>query len=211
MNERAASRPANVARTSFHVASGLVSLAMLVLVKSRLWLVGISGAIALWGYSMEIARRLSPTINDRLMRLFSAIAHPRERHQVNSSTWYVSALLLMALFFPRRGAEVGVLVLALADPAASIVGRRFGRRQLAKGRSLEGTLAFFAVGFLAAAVWLVGRGAGLPLSAGVGAAVALVGALVELSSAQIDDNFAVPLSCAAVTSLLLGEPWTLPV
>ena len=201
-------RPTNVSRTTFHVASGVVSLALLRLAPERWWLVAISGSIAASGYAMEIARRRSDAVNARLMRLFSAIAHPHERHQVNSSTWYVSALLLMAIAFPLRAAELGVIVLALADPAAGIVGRRWGRTSLRANRSLEGTATFALVAFAVAAGWMVlMQGATWSAALAIASVVAVVGAAVELVSTRIDDNFGVPVSCAlaaAAMQRLLG-------
>ena len=66
-------RPTNVSRTTFHVASGVVSLALLRLAPERWWLVAISGSIAASGYAMEIARRRSDAVNARLMRLLDEV------------------------------------------------------------------------------------------------------------------------------------------
>jgi dolichol kinase len=196
-------RPTNVSRTTFHVASGVVSLALLRLAPERWWLIAISGSIAASGYVMEISRRRSEAVNARLMRLFSAIAHPHERHRVNSSTWYVSALLLMAIAFPLRAAELGVIVLALADPAAGIVGRKWGRTSLRANRSLEGTITFALVAFCVSVAWMVlMQGAAWPAALATGSVVAAVGAAVELVSTRIDDNFGVPVGCAVAAAVM---------
>ena len=108
--------------------------------------------LAVSAWSMEIARRLSDRVNERLMRVFKHVAHPHERYRVNSSTWYVTALLLLALFGTRLSQSLAVVVLAVADPAAALIGRRFGRTRLLDNRSLEGTLAFFVVGALSSLV-----------------------------------------------------------
>ena len=130
-------RPTNVARSFFHVASGALSLALIQLLPGRAWLVAASATFAIAAWSMEFGRRRSPAMNDRLMRAFGAVAHVHERHEVNSSTWYVTALLLLALFAPMEAAVVGVVVLAVGDPFAALIGRRFGRHRFASGRSLE--------------------------------------------------------------------------
>ncbi len=194
-------RPTSVARSLFHVASGGVALALLRLLPGRGWLIGVSAGIALAGWTMETARRRSAAVNARLMRLFAPVAHPHERHRVNSSTWYVTALFALALLAPLRAAEVGVLVLALADPLAGIVGRRFGRTRLRAGRSLEGSLAFLAVGSAAAFAWLEGIGA-VPRPTAIVLAVtgAAAGALAELGSTRLDDNFTIPVAAAAAVA-----------
>jgi dolichol kinase len=195
-------RPANYTRSLFHVASGATSLALMELLPGRSWMVGVSLSIAVAGWTMEIARRRSPAVNDHLMRLLGAIAHPHERYRVNSSTWYVTALVILAAFFPLRDAEIGVVVLGLADPAAGFIGRRFGRTRLRAGRSLEGTLTFALVGALAA---LAALSAFHPLPwssrlilAGAGA---VAGAVAELVSTRFDDNFTIPLTAALAASI----------
>ena len=145
-----AARPTNYARSFFHVMSGVVSLTLIRVLPGRAALAAASGAFVLFAWTCEFARRRSPAVNDRLMRFFGPVAHPQERYRVNSSTWYVTALLLLALLAPTSAAELGVVVLAIADPVAGLIGRRFGRTRLRAGRSLEGTLAFFTAGTLAA-------------------------------------------------------------
>lgn len=195
-------RPTNYTRSLFHVASGLAALTLLRLLPGRGWVIAASGAFVLAAWTMETARRRSPAVNDRLMRVFAPVAHPQERHRVNSSTWYVTALLVLALFAPPRAAEIGVVVLALADPAAGFVGRRFGRTQLRAGRSLEGTLAFLTVGVLAAMTWMRLSSA-LPWSSMtvVALAGATAGAVAELASTRLDDNFTIPVSATAAAAV----------
>ena len=95
--------------------------------------------------------------------------------------------------FPRDVAVSAVLVMGLADPAASVVGRRFGRKALLGGTA-EGSLAFLVV----AAIILLARHA-TPAAILAGAA----SALVERRSWPLDDNLAVPLTCGLVL-LLVG-------
>ena len=195
-------RASNLTRSIFHLASALFALALLHLLPSRAWLIGVSAAFAISAWTMEIARRRSPAVNDRLMALFSPVAHPHERHRVNSSTWYVSALLMLAIAAPRPAAEVGVLVLGVADPVAGLVGRRFGRTRLVAGRSLEGSTGFVVAGALVAGGWLAATTAlPLPSLAVVAFAGALVGALAELGSTRLDDNFTIPLSVTAAVAI----------
>jgi dolichol kinase len=195
-------RATNYTRSIFHVCSALAALALLRILPGRPWVIAVSAAFAVSGWTMELSRRRSPAVNARLMALFAPVAHPHERHGVNSATYYVTALLLLALFAPLRAAEVGVAVLGLADPAAGLIGRRFGRTRLRANRSLEGTLGFAVVGALAAAAWL-GFVHGVPLPGlGVLAAVAGVsGALTELVSTRLDDNFTIPVAVAAAVAV----------
>jgi len=195
-------RPENWTRSLFHVASALLALVLLRIVPSRGWLIAASGSLAAWAWSAEIARRLSPAVNERLMRLFRHVAHPQERSRVNSSTWYLTALVGLSIFAPFQAAELGVVVLGIADPAAGFIGRRIGRTKIRANRSLEGTLGFFAVGTLAALATLaVFHGLPLPAMLLIASAGAAAGAIAELVSSRLDDNFTIPVTVAIAASI----------
>jgi dolichol kinase len=103
-------------------------------------------------------------------------------------------MTLAVAFFSREVAVSGILVLALADPAASYVGQRWGRRPFL-GASLEGTALFAAVAFAV----LAPRHGLLP-----GAVGALAMTLAERLSWPLDDNLTIPVVGAAVLTLLQG-------
>ncbi len=201
-------RPTNYARTLFHVASAIGSILLLEMVLPLRSLQWITGGLALVCWTLEITRRRSAWWNDRLLEFafFKRIVHPRERHQVNSSTWYVNALFVLALLQAPTIAVVALAVLGLADPAAAVVGRRWGRTRIAQDRSLQGSLTFFFIGMMAA--WaallafhpLAGIGGSLVIAAGA----ALAGTTAELWSTRLDDNFTVPLA-AALGAWLMGR------
>ncbi|WP_437751467.1 diacylglycerol/polyprenol kinase family protein [Sorangium sp. So ce1389] len=196
-------RPTNHARSLWHVGSGLAVLGLIQLLPERGWLVAVSGAIAVSAWSMELARRLSERVNERLLWVFKHVAHPHERYRVNSSTWYVTALLLLALFGTRLSQSLAVVVLAVADPAAALIGRRFGRTRLLDNRSLEGTLAFFVAGALSSLVvmWAFGPPASLSSRLFLAAVAGLAGAVTELFSSRLDDNFTIPVAVAAAVTI----------
>lgn len=196
-----ARRPENYARSFFHVLSAAAALVMLRLVPHREWLIVASSSLALFAWSLETARRVHPPANAHMMRFFSRIAHPEETHKVNSSTWYLTALVGLALFAPFRSAELGVVVLGLADPAAGFIGRRIGRTKIRKNRSLEGTLGFFAVGMAGAFALLVAFHAlPLPSMLAIAAVASAAGALIELATIRLDDNFTIPVTVALVAA-----------
>jgi dolichol kinase len=194
-------RPENYVRSFFHVLSAAAALIMLRLVPHREWLIVASGSLALLAWSLETARRVHPPVNGYCMRFFSRIAHPEETHKVNSSTWYLTALVGLALFAPLRSAELGVVVLGLADPAAGFIGRRIGRTKIRKNRSLEGTLGFFAVGMVGAFALLIAFHP-LPLASmlAIAAVASAAGALIELATIRLDDNFTIPVTVALVAA-----------
>ncbi len=196
-------RPTNYSRSAFHFASALVALSAILFLPPGRSLIYISTAFAIYAWSMEIGRRVYPGLNDRLMRMYGSVAHPHERYRVNSATWYATALILLAAFSARPAMIAGVVVLGVADPIAAAIGRRFGKHKIRAGRSLEGTLAFFVSGTLAAGFVLGVSGVvAWPHVAGIALLGGLVGALAELGSVRLDDNFTIPVAVGAVGTIL---------
>lgn len=181
-------------RRLFHAINGLLLA----------WIVGwsgwpITGVLALLGgvlatLTVVDAARLSvPRLNILFFRAFLPLASPREHEKVASSTWYVAGVLLTAALFPAPIAGPAVLVLALADPVASLIGRRWGRTRFGGG-TLPGSASFFVV----AALILSGFG---PLPTALGCAAVVT--FVEAFPWALDDNLTIPVAAAMTLSLLV--------
>lgn len=188
--ERADLRPW---RRLFHAGNGLVIsfLPPLLGVDTRTVVLMLSALLVVL-MAGDIVRLRSPKLNETFFALFPSFASTRERTHVASSTWYLLGAILVLALFPARLAVPAIVVLALADPAASIVGRLWGRRKLGKG-SVLGTSVFVVV---AAAV----LSAFFPVPVAVAAAVVV--AAVEILPWRVDDNLSVPLAAAAALWLL---------
>jgi dolichol kinase len=189
-------RSTNYGRSFFHLCSALFSLAMIQYVLSVTGLKIAAVSFAAFCWINEALRVRYPSVTRAYMKLMGRIAHPHEHHKVNSSTWYATALALLALAFNPMAASVAVIVLGVADPMAAIVGRRFGRTALRGGRTLEGSLAFVGSGTLAVVGLLMLYYPDLGLQRALLAAVAAstLGALAELFSFRLDDNLTIPLA-----------------
>ncbi len=205
-------RPTNYRRSFFHALMGTITLAILYAIPDPTWGIAITGAFLVWAWTMETVRRTSPKLNALLMKAFAPVAHPHETHRVNSASWYVTALFLLSLTRSPLICAIGVAVLGFGDPAAALVGRKLGRIKLMHGRTLEGSLAFFATGalvafgvatlFAPAVPWT-----SLLIMAGAGG---LAGSLAELTTLRIDDNLSVALAATAAAALAgwgLGVPF----
>jgi dolichol kinase len=188
-------RPSNPTRAVFHVMGGTSAAMMVELVLSPDALVPAALGMAACAWSMEVARRQSDRVNRFLMWIFGPVAHAHEAWRINSATWFSTALVLVALMQSPVAALVAFLVLGWADPAAGIVGRRYGRTRLVHGRSLEGTATFAVVGAVVAwaalRVWHPELSVGDALLVAVGGA--LPGAVAELFARRVDDNLAIPV------------------
>ncbi|MDE0395662.1 MAG: hypothetical protein OYK82_12885 [Gammaproteobacteria bacterium] len=148
-----------------------------------------AGAGALAGLlALDVTRLAVPRLNLWFYRLLRPLLTPREAQRVAGSTWYVAGILAAVALFPPGAAVPATWVLALADPAAGWVGRRWGRRPLGAG-TLEGFAAFVLV---AGAVLAVA----VPLPAAV--LGAMLGGLVEIAPWRVDDNLTIPPAVAGV-------------
>lgn len=85
---------------------------------------------------LDLIRLRVPRVNAVFFRWFRYVASPREATGIASSTWYTLGMLLTVALFPRGAAVSGILVLALADPTASWVGRRWGRQRFIDRKSV---------------------------------------------------------------------------
>ena len=132
------------------------------------------------------------------------ISRPHESHQVPAATWYAVAILMGVILFPQHAIELGLLVLAIGDPVASLVGKTWGKTKIFREKSVAGTLGFvvsaslLSFGFLSVVVGMTALKA-----LGIAVAVSTVGAVAEIYSHRLDDNFTVPLAVGAAATFLL--------
>ena len=116
----------------------------------------------------------------------------------------LAAACVSALFFKTPYSALAMATMLLADTAAALIGRRFGKHRFPNGKSLEGCLAFFVTGALVMTVgFLAFAYPPLVLAGGLSGIVAAT--LLELFNCELhlDDNFTIPL--AAGGGLLIGE------
>jgi dolichol kinase len=174
-------------RRLFHAANGVACALLpgaLGLGKpSVLWILGSLLVVVLLA---DLARLRVVALNALFFRMFPAFASPREAVGIASSTWYLVGIFATYALFPLRVAVPGILVLALADPAAGTLGRLYGERRLGHG-TWVGSAAFLAVAFAVLAFYL-----GVP----AGLAAALLVTLVEIVPWRLDDNVTVPVAAA---------------
>jgi len=179
-------------RRLFHAGNGILIVVALQLlsIETRTVLV-LLGSVLFLLLLMDAARLTNPKLNRLFFRAFSSFASPREAGKIASSSWYILGVILALLLFPKSIAAGGILVLALADPAASAVGRTWGTRPFGTG-TVEGTATFVAVAFLVL----------LPFSPWWAAlAAAVVTSFAELLPWRLDDNLVIPVTAAGVLFL----------
>ena len=182
-------------RRLFHVVNGVATATAYALLFTHEQVVHIFGTIACIAYIIDRTRiaypeqvsRWAPWANRLLLRAEEQV---REAAMIP----YAIAVLLTILTVPKPAALVAVYALAIADPAAAVVGIQWGRRKIAQNKSLEGSAAFFTATLLIAAFvlgYMTDASGGA--IAGASITIALAASACELLPLRIDDNLTIPL------------------
>lgn len=145
------------------------------------------GVLVVIAAAAETARLLSPRAGAALARVSGEIFRPAEARRPSGAGTLALGYALAWWLFPPAVAEAAIIVTAVADPAAAVIGARFGR---GAAKSIPGSLACAGAAALVLAIFGIGPVA-LGLAA-VGAAVA------ERAPWSGTDNLAVPLVVGAV-------------
>ncbi|NJL06119.1 MAG: hypothetical protein HC911_14690 [Chloroflexaceae bacterium] len=194
LNRLHAPRRSELCRKAAHVALGLVCLPLPWLGLS----VATVGLLALIGLGLLLLIRKQP----HMRQSFGPALYGVRRVSLGELCFPVAVGLtyLLAQDDALRYC-LPMLLLTLADPAAALVGKRYGR---GNGKSLAGSLAFFVVALLCSIGALLL--AGLPLAAVAGAAVgvSLAATLIERLAGWGLDNLLIPLGSQMVLLLVLA-------
>jgi len=192
-------------RKLFHLGGGLTTLA-LPWMFADVWPVLLLTAIT-------IPTLLALKHVQRLRNGLGDVLYGVTRPSLGEVYFPLSACLLFALAHDQSLLYiVPLLLLTLADPAAAIVGSRYGSLQYVTRdghKSLEGSLAFFTVAFFgtSGALLLVGTTTGVAVS-GVALTLALLLTLVEAISWRGLDNLLIPLTGFVFLRSLLASDLT---
>ena len=182
-----------LARKAFHMLSLVywIAFAFLGWPKAAYWM----GGWLIVVLAIETARLRVPAFERRLVGLFDGMIRETERRHF-SGIFHTTAGSLAAMLIARGepvivGAAIGSL--AFGDAAAALVGKTFGKRKILGGqKSLEGSLACFAVSY---AVTI-----GVGVRPGAALASALAASVVELlpTTGFFNDNLWTPVAAATV-------------
>ena len=185
-------------RRIFHVLT-TAALALMALGLDREVMIIIAGSLTGVAVALEVGRRRLPVLNGWFQARFGVLMKQSESSQVLGSTYMAAASLIVYLFFEKELAILALMYIAVGDPLAGVLGKRYGRVKIGS-KSVEGTLAF-AVGAGAVGCGMVAGGLDVPYWVALGGAG--VGALVELLPSPLDDNLTVPPVSGAFMWLLV--------
>jgi glycerol-3-phosphate acyltransferase PlsY len=187
-------RPLNIFRTLWHAGAGIVVFVFVYISRDGfrpdIWILLSSSTLL---FLIEIFRLKTDRGNRFFWKWFGFLTAGKEKNRLSSSLYYSLSLLICSAIYPREAMLGAVVCLALGDPAAIIVGKRFGRIKI-RNKSLEGGLANFFVCLLILVVVLP--------SIKMAFAGALAGAFIELMPLPVDDNITIPLFAGGAIALV---------
>ena len=187
-------------RKAIHLVALVVPLGMALVGKAwSLYLLVPTTALALTGDVMRVrsvwfARFIQRSLGFMMRR--EEVPPVGGPITINGATWVLLSATLLALIFPIRIAVPAFVMFMLSDAAAALIGRRFGRTRWGRSnRTVEGSLAFLAVGLGIIALFPT-------IAFWVGAVSVVAAALAEVPSGPFNDNLRVPMVTATIIFLL---------
>lgn len=157
--------------------------------------------------ALEFLRFKFPKLTKEYLKI--PIAKEKERKNISGTTLFVASVLLSIFFFSKPIAMLSIIFLIVGDAAATLIGTKFGRIILFKGKSFEGSFACFIVclflGVLLTTLFEPFFGINL-LIIFSGAVAATLAELItiKLGRLVIEDNLTMALAAGLVMSFVAG-------
>jgi dolichol kinase len=156
--------------------------------------IGLMALTALFLVLMEI-EYVRLEVKFRLPKPFD-ILRSREKDNVTSSIFFVSATIMTFAVFDFGIALLALFLTVFGDLASALIGIKFGKHKIFKSKTLEGFIAGLvmnlAVGFIV-----------MPESPLIYIAMAFTASTVELLTGKLDDNLTVPIISSVVGQILV--------
>ena len=164
------------------------------------WLIMLIGGLPL--ISLDLFRHRIPVLQKLTLRLFGAIMRRRELHQTSGTTYLLFGTAIILVIFPHNIVALSLLFLALGDPLASFVGVKYGSLKIVGKKTLEGSMAAYAICCVVAYSFYSWKELMVEHIYIVSLLSGCAGAISELIPLKIDDNFVQPVANACLLYVL---------
>ncbi len=152
------------------------------------------GLVTIATFTIDSLRLVFNKLNDRVLRDFRLLIREDEKNSLSAMTYYLVGSWLSIFLFPKFIATLAIFFLAFADPIASIVGIKYGRKKWKWGKTYEGSIAAFITCFFLSFIFLLGLFEdSLVKTLLFSTAFGLAGTFAETFPLKIDDNLAIPV------------------
>lgn len=161
---------------------------------------------------IDFLRQKNKALNDFFVSLAGPIMRQSEVNKLAGTTYLISGVLLITLFFPREVVLLTILFLAFADPIASYFGIRYGKDKIFGEKSVQGSFAAFVVCMVITFTYLYSHGILLDRLIVVSLLGGLIGAAAEAVPLwKLDDNLTLPILSAIFLWILFNLFGAFPI
>jgi dolichol kinase len=158
--------------------------------------------------AIDVGSKKIPAMKLFMDKFFGDILRKHEKKKkkfrLNGASWLTISACITIFIFPKIIAVVAFTILIISDISSALIGRRYGKHQFFKGKTIEGSLAFFISASIIVFIYYQVYNPTI-IFLFVGLFAALVSAFFEALSKKIkiDDNLLSPISFSIV--MWLGE------
>jgi diacylglycerol kinase (CTP) len=152
---------------------------------------------------LDILRLKRPRLNAFTMRIFGPVMRKHEFNALSGMSYLYIGCAFLLLLNDKHVVTLTLLFVAFGDPVASFFGIRYGKDRILGHKTLQGTMAAFAVCTLIATTYFYFNNLMTERLLIVAPISGLIGALAELLPiGKIDDNLTFPCIAAALLWVL---------
>lgn len=136
-------------RSDVHLARKIWHVTMVLIMAYIYYRVGRQMAISILAVAMlffvglDLIRLKFSGLNKVALTIFGRIMRRNEVDSPAGTTYLLSGVFIVVVLFSQEIVLLTLLFLAIADPAASYFGIRYGKDRIINNKSLQGTLAAF--------------------------------------------------------------------
>jgi dolichol kinase len=182
-----------IQRKLIHISAALIPLIYYLGAEQRyiFWICAFLAA----GFISADLLRLNFTLARRyFLLIFSKLLRETEKaRKLTGASYLFAGMTLTVLLFDKAAAVPAMLIVTIADPAAALIGKRFGRKKILN-KTAEGSLGFFVTTALIMITFNeFGR---------TGMIVAIIATVIEFLPLWVDDNILIPLGAGLVLTAI---------
>ncbi len=151
----------------------------------------------------EVSRLRSEKMNRLVISILGPVMRQGEINKISGLTYMLIGVSILHTTFSENIITLSLLFLCMADPAASYIGIRFGKRKLLLNKTFEGFITAFSVCFIIAWTFFTIENL-MPNHIIITSLLAgLSGAFSELIPVgKLDDNLTLPVISASLLSVI---------
>ncbi|HOV93144.1 MAG TPA: dolichol kinase [Candidatus Kapabacteria bacterium] len=197
---------AELKRKSIHIFSLLIPIIYIFVSKSVA--VPILFVLMAAHVVVDLLSKRNDWVREQINKYFGDILRKHENKKdgiyLNGASCMMISAFFVVLIFPKFVAVVAMTIIVICDLSSAIFGKRFGRNEIFKKKSLEGSVAFFLAGITViwAYFFIFNPGIIFLIFGFLGVFLSTFGEAVS-KIIRIDDNIIVP-AIMSIT-LYLGE------